>query len=99
MRPDHRHERADEYRRQRADDGNKARAAKEPEELRKRNFIKPMMERAGHQTNHHAAKHAGFQRLDPQRHALPNCTRVLVRQFAGEDQKRVDGGIHHQKRE
>lgn len=58
-----------------------------------------MMERAGYQPNHHAAKDAGFQRLNTQRHALPHRTRVLMRQFAGEDQQRVDGGIHHQKRE
>ncbi|SSW80076.1 Uncharacterised protein [Klebsiella pneumoniae] len=99
MRPDHGHERTDEYRRQRADDRNKARAAKKAQELRKCNLVKPMMERAGYQPNHHAAKDAGFQRLNTQRHALPHRTRVLMRQFAGEDQQRVDGGIHHQKRE
>ena len=98
MRPDHGHQRADEYRRQRADNRDKARAAKEAQELRKGNFIKPVMQRAGHETNHYAAKYTRFQRLNPQRHPLPHGPRVFLRQFAGEDQQRVDGGVHHQKR-
>lgn len=65
-------------------------------ELRKRDFIKPMMQCAGHQPNNYPTKHARFKRLNTQRHALPYGARVLMRQFSGQDQQRIDSGIHHQ---
>ncbi|MNX99134.1 hypothetical protein D3C86_1315670 [compost metagenome] len=99
MRPDNRHQRTDHNRRQRADNRHKARAAEETEELRQRDFVEAMMQCAGHETNHHAAEHAGFKGLDTERHPLTDRARVFMRQRAGEDQQRIDGGIHHQKGE
>ena len=55
-----------------------------------------MVQRAGHQTNNHAAKHAGFQRLNAQRHALPCGPRIFKGQLSGQDQQGIDSGIHHQ---
>lgn len=96
VRPDNGHERPDEYRRQRADNRNKARASKEACELRKRDFIKPMMQCAGHQSNNYPTKHARFKRLNAQRHALPCGPRIFKGQLSGQDQQGIDSGIHHQ---
>ena len=55
-----------------------------------------MMQCAGHKPNNDPTKHARFKRLNTQRHALPYGARVLMRQFSGQDQQRIDSGIHHQ---
>lgn len=76
--------------------GTKREPPKKAQKLRKRDFIKPMMQCAGHKPNNDPTKHARFKRLNTQRHALPYGARVLMRQFSGQDQQRIDSGIHHQ---
>ncbi|MNE42137.1 hypothetical protein D3C80_1362440 [compost metagenome] len=57
------------------------------------------MQSAGDKTNHHATKDAGLQRLNAKGHSLPHGTWIFQRELARQNQQRIDGGIHHQKRE